>query len=183
MVRHARIVLAVGVLLTAAAAGTGVAVSDDGAAGSNIGNSLQVRLSGYQEDPLALSTTGAGEFRAQVSEDQQEISFELSYQDLEGSITQAHIHLGGRAQSGGVSVFLCTNLGNGPVGTQLCPAAPATVSGVLRPADVVGPAGQGIAAGEFAELIAAIRNGTTYVNVHTAKYPGGEIRAQLDHHH
>jgi len=44
---------------------------------------------------------------------------------------------------------------------------------------VIGPAGQGIAAGEFAELLAAIRAGKTYANVHSAKFPGGEIRAQL----
>lgn len=180
MFRHARIVLGIGILLTATAAGSGVASSEDGA--TSIGNSLQVRLVGYQEDPLAISTTGVGEFRVQVAEDEQEISYQLSYQDLEGGVTQAHIHFGSRAQSGGISVFLCTNLGNGPAGTQLCPAAPATVTGVLRSADVVGPAGQGIAAGEFAELVDAIRSGTTYVNVHTAKYPAGEIRAQLDHH-
>lgn len=181
MNRRARIVLAIGVLLTATAAGTGVAAS--GSDDVEGGNSLQVRLSGYQEDPLALSTTGAGQFRANISEGNQEISYELSYEALEGNVLQAHIHLGGRAQSGGISVFLCTNLGNGPAGTQLCPAAPATITGVLRPADVIGPAGQGILAGEFAELIDAIKNGTTYANVHTSKYPAGEIRAQLDHQH
>lgn len=183
MVRHARIMLAIGVLLTATAAGTGVAASGDGSSDGNLGNSLQVRLSGYQEDPQALSTAGTGQFRVQISEELQEIAFELSYESLEGNVLQSHIHFGGRAQSGGVSVFLCTNLGNGPAGTALCPAAPATVSGVLTPASVVGPAGQGIAAGEFAELVQAIRNGTTYVNLHTSKYPAGEIRAQLDHQH
>jgi hypothetical protein len=44
---------------------------------------------------------------------------------------------------------------------------------------VIGPAGQGIAAGEFAELLAAMRAGVTYVNVHSTLYPGGEIRAQI----
>jgi hypothetical protein len=43
----------------------------------------------------------------------------------------------------------------------------------------VGPTGQGIAAGEFAELVRAIKAGRTYVNVHTTKYPGGEIRGQI----
>lgn len=180
MIRHARVVLAIGILLSATAAGSGAIADDSSTQGHS---SLQVRLSGYEEDPQALSTTGTGGFRARISDRAQEISFRLTYAGLEGTITQAHIHLGGKAQSGGVSVFLCTNLGNGPAGTQLCPAAPATVSGVLRPADVVGPAGQGIAAGEFAELVAAIRNGTTYVNVHSSKYPAGEIRGQLGHHH
>ena len=43
-----------------------------------------------------------------------------------------------------------------------------------------GAAGQGLAAGEFNELVRAIRAGATYVNVHTTGYPGGEIRAQLE---
>jgi hypothetical protein len=179
MIRHARVVLAIGILLSATAAGSGAIADDSSTQGHS---SLQVRLSGYEEDPQALSTTGTGSFRARISESRQEISFRLSYAGLEGNITQAHIHFGGKAQSGGISVFLCSNVGS-PVPTQACPAAPGTVSGVLRPTDVIGPAGQGIAAGEFAELVAAIRNGTTYVNVHSSKYPAGEIRGQLGHHH
>jgi len=140
-------------------------------------------LSGYEEDPLVLSTTGTGTFRAVINERAQEISYRLSYEALTGNVTQAHIHFGGKAQSGAISVFLCTNNANGPVGTQLCPAAPATISGTIRPVDVLGPAGQGIAAGEFAELVAAIRAGATYVNVHSSVYPAGEIRAQINHHH
>jgi len=181
-VRRARVIAGIGVLVAATAVGSAAVASgsnnNDGGSGS-----LQVRLSGLQEDPLALSTTGQGSFRVQISERRQEISYRLSYGNLEAAVTQAHIHLGGAAQSGGISVFLCSNLGNGPVGTQACPAAPTTVSGVLRPADVVGPTGQGIAPGEFTELITAIRAGTTYVNVHSTKYPAGEIRAQLDHGH
>ncbi|GLZ33821.1 CHRD domain-containing protein [Lentzea sp. NBRC 105346] len=142
----------------------------------------QVRLSGYNEDPQALSTTGTGQFRARIDDTEQEISYRLTYSELEGPVTQAHLHLGGRSQSGGVIVFLCTNLGNGPAGTQACPAAPATVTGTLKAADVIGPTGQGISAGEFAELTRALRAGYVYVNVHSAKYPAGEIRAQLDHH-
>jgi hypothetical protein len=147
-------------------------------------NTLRERLTGYEENPLALSTTGNGQFRARIDEDRQEISYQLSYADLEGGpVTQAHIHFGSKSQVGGVSVFLCSNLGNGPAGTQACPAAPATISGTIKPADVIGPGAQGIAAGQFAELLAAIRAGTTYVNVHSTVYPVGEIRSQLEHHH
>jgi hypothetical protein len=151
-----------------------VAVATDG------GRKFQERLSGYEEQPLALSTTGAGKFEATLSRRNQEIRYTLSYRDLEGPVTQAHIHFGADNQAGGISVFLCTNLGNGPAGTQACPAAPATISGTIRPADVIGPAGQGIAAGEFAELSRAMAAGVTYVNVHSEKYPAGEIRAQLE---
>jgi CHRD domain len=57
------------------------------------------------------------------------------------------------------------------------------ISGELRSqlaaVDVIGPTGPGVTAGEFDELIDAFAAGVTYVNVHTTKYPGGEIRAQL----
>lgn len=142
------------------------------------------QLSGFEEDPAALSTTGTGSLHLTIDEDDQELTYELSYADLEGDVTQAHIHLGGIAQSGGISTFLCSNLGNGPAGTQACPAAPATITGTLTAAQVIGPVPQGILAGEMAELIDAIQADTTYVNVHSTKYPGGEIRSQLgDHGH
>jgi len=41
---------------------------------------------------------------------------------------------------------------------------------------------QGVTAGQFDELINAIRDGSTYVNVHSSLYQGGEIRAQLGEH-
>jgi len=143
-------------------------------------DSVFEQLSGYHETPLTLSTSGAGRFFATINDRTQEITYRLSYSELVGTVTQAHIHLGGSAMTGGVSVFLCSNLGNGPAGTQVCPPAPATVTGTLRAVDVIGPVAQGITAGEFAELTKAIRAGATYVNVHSTTYPGGEIRAQLD---
>ena len=169
-----RIKLAIGVAVVAALTAVGAVAMAGG------GDNIRERLTGYEEDPMVLSTTGNGTFKAHVNERQQTIDYRLRYADLEAAVQQAHIHFGGPRQSGGISVFLCTNLNNGPAGTQLCPAAPATVTGTIRAADVIGPTGQGIAAGEFAELVDAIDHGVTYVNVHSAKYPGGEIRAQLD---
>ncbi len=98
-------------------------------------------------------------------------------------MTQAHIHFGGRHQSGGISVFLCSNLTTPapPPGTQPCPNPSGSVSGVIDADDVIGPGGQGIASGQIDELLAALRAGVTYVNVHTMGYPLGEIRAQIDH--
>jgi CHRD domain len=168
-----RVKLAVGVAALAAVSVAGTVAVAGG------GNSIREELTGYQEDPLVRSTTGNGSFKARINERAQEISYSLSYADLEGNVTQAHIHFGGRHQSGDISVFLCTNLGNGPAGTQACPTAPATITGTIRPLDVIGPAGQGIAAGEFGELVDAIRAGVTYANVHSSLYPAGEIRAQL----
>ena len=96
----------------------------------------------------------------------------------------------GRMESvnGGISAFLCSNLGNGPAGTQACPMPPAEITGVITPDQVIGPgpvvgppatAGQGIEPGAFSEIAAAIKESIAYANVHTSKWPGGEIRGQL----
>jgi hypothetical protein len=134
-------------------------------------------LNGYEELPQTLSSPGRGFFRAIVDQDAGTIQYWLTYSDV--PITQSHLHFGAHHVSGGISVFLCTNLGNGPVGTQTCPASPAQISGTITAAEVIGPAAQGIAAGEFAELVAAIRSDAVYANIHTAAFPAGEIRGQL----
>ena len=45
---------------------------------------------------------------------------------------------------------------------------------------MIGPAGQGIEPGALDEILAAMRAGSAYANVHSSKWPGGEIRAQID---
>lgn len=182
MSRRAALWVAVGALLATTVTGS-VATATDEDRGGRHDDVLQVRLTGYQEDPLVLSTTGVAQFRAVINDRAQEINYRLTYRNIEGTITQSHIHFGGSKQSGGIVVFLCTNAGNGPVGTQACPPAPNEISGTIRPADLIGPAGQGIAAGEFSEFVAAIRAGMTYANLHSSKYPAGEVRGQLDHNH
>jgi hypothetical protein len=170
---NARAKLAIGVgALTALAVAGAVAVAQGGA-------DFKERLTGYQEVP-AISTSGHGKFRASIRSGGSAIRYRLSYSGLSTPPQQAHIHLGQRGVAAGVSVFLCSNLGNGPAGTKPCPSPSGTVTGTLHAADVIGPAAQGIDPGEFGELVRAIRAGATYVNVHTDKYPGGEIRAQLD---
>ncbi len=143
-------------------------------------------LVGYNEVP-SVSTTGNGEFNARISNDESRIDWELTYSDLEGAVQQAHIHIGNKGVNGGITVFLCTNLGNGPAGTQPCPAPPATISGTIVAADVspnipatAAARTQGLNTGEIDELIKAIRAGATYVNVHSTTWPGGEIRSQID---
>jgi hypothetical protein len=143
-------------------------------------------LTGYEEVP-SVSTTATGQFNARISNDGTRIDWELSYADLEGTIQQSHIHFGQAGVNGGISVFLCTNLGNGPAGIQPCPAPPATISGTILAADVspnipatAAARTQGINTGEIEELIKAMRAGSTYVNVHSTTWPGGEIRSQID---
>ena len=136
---------------------------------------FKARLKGFNEVP-AVSSTGSGKFTARIHGDS--VEWELSYEGLEGTVTTAaHIHLGQQDVNGGVSVFFC-----GGATTPTCTPGSGTFRGTFTAADVVGPAGQGIAVGEIAELIRAIRAGKTYANVHTNKHPGGEIRGQLRGH-
>jgi CHRD domain len=144
------------------------------------GREIREELTGYEEDPMVVSTEGEGKFKARVRGD--EIRYELSYEDLEGAVTQAHIHFGGRHQSGGITAWLCGTqpATPGPAGTPVCGPSPGEVEGVITAEDVVGPVGQGIEPGAFDELLDAIRAGVTYANVHSSKWPGGEIRGQLN---
>jgi hypothetical protein len=145
------------------------------------GRDVREHLTGYEETPLTLSTSGFGDFRARIRDN--EIKYRLSYHQLEGNVQQAHIHLGKEAITGGVSAFLCSNVGS-PRPTPACPGTTdGVVEGTITPADVIGPGGQGIAPGEYAELLRAIRAGATYANVHSSKYTGGEIRAQIERGH
>lgn len=149
-------------------------------AGGGGDGAVRTKLSGYAEVPT-LSTDGAGSFRARVSTSSEEVKYRLSFRDTTGTVTQAHIHLGRTAVNGGIIAFLCSNLPDPPAGTPACPAE-GEVTGTITPAGIIGPSGQGIAAGEFDELVAAIRAGAAYVNVHTTMFPGGEIRGQLRGH-
>lgn len=158
-----------GAALAACATGAALAHGDDD-------DRARARPSSYQEVP-ALSTGASASFKAKLLPG--EIRWELSYLGLESDALQSHIHLGQRGVNGGISVFLCTNLGNGPAGTQACPLRAGKLEGTIVPGSVIGPAAQGIAAGQFDELIRAIRAGVTYVNVHSTTFPGGEVRGQI----
>ncbi len=159
------------------------------------------KLSGYNEVHFsagppatlrgAISTLAKGRFKAEINDGTQSIHYELSYEGLEGAVTQAHIHFGQHHSVGGIVVWLCgtgaagTALA-GPAGTPTCPAA-GTVTGTIGSSQVLAQTLQGISAGEFAELVRAIRAGATYANVHSTLHAPGEIRGQLreggDHRH
>ena len=94
-------------------------------------------------------------------------------------MTQAHIHFGKVHVAGGIIVFFCSNLANPPAGTPACPPDGGTVSGTLTAADIIGPTPQGVAAGNFDALEAALTSNTAYGNIHTTNFPAGEIRGQI----
>jgi len=169
MTKAMRLGLAGGLILVLAAATLA------NASGSKF--SVKTRLTGFEETPLTISSPASGTFAATVDSDS--MTYTLTYSGIPTSVLQSHIHFGQRATTGGVSIFLCSNLGNGPAGTPACPSPGGSVTRTVTAADVVGPAAQGIAPGEWSEIVAAIRAGYAYANLHTTQYPSGEIRGQL----
>lgn len=128
-------------------------------------------MTGAEETPPRPSR-GQGQLNLSLSADGTTLSYRLLVANIE-DVTQAHIHLAAPGSPG-------------PVIAWLYPAAPPAqhipgrfdgvlAEGVITDAQVVGPlAGQGLDA-----LVATIRAGNAYANVHTTLYPPGEIRGQV----
>lgn len=168
---------------------------------------LRAKLTGFQEviPPNlglgAVFSTGSGRIRLKIDEKNREIRYTLTYTFPDADATptvgtqfvnQAHLHFGQKHTTGGINVWLCQSTGQSTdtpappavaAVTPICPSPTGTVEGTIRPAQVIALAGQGFPAGEdgFDALLEAIRAGTIYANVHTDKFPSGEIRGQLDH--
>jgi hypothetical protein len=145
------------------------------------GRAFKATLIGNEEVP-ALSNVATGTFNMLIDFGDTSFDYTLTFSGISGTgATQSHIHFAQKGVNGGIVVFFCTNLGNAPPGpaVQACPAN-GTIGGKITAANVSGGANsQGIAVGEFAEVLKGIRAGTVYVNVHSALFPGGEIRGQL----
>jgi CHRD domain len=107
------------------------------------------------------------------------IAFRLTYSSLTSAVNQANIEFGKKHVAGGIMVFLCSNLSNGPVGIKPCPTPSGTVTGTITSASVVGPTAENVAVGNFGALVAALVSNTAYANIHTVNFPGGEIRGQI----
>ena len=160
----------------------------------NDGDRFSARLSGYNEVHFiagvpalrgAISTQARGSFRAVIDDRAETIHYELSFEGLESDVTQSHIHFGQRNTVGGIVVWLCQTAGT-PAPPAVAAATPQcggpranTVTGTITPAQVLTATGQGIDAGEFDEVVRAIRAGRVYANVHSATFGPGEIRGQL----
>jgi len=140
---------------------------------------VRARLSGLQEVPV-VSTEANGTFEADIGRTGDAIDYEITYTGMQGTVTQSHMHVGQRSVNGGIVLWICGSATNpGPAGTQVCTSPNGHFAGTWRPENVQNVATQQIATGELDEVIAAIRAGAAYVNVHTSLSPGGEIRGQV----
>jgi len=141
---------------------------------------IRARLIGYQEVP-SVSTVARGEFAGHISPDDQFIDYEMTFDGLQAPITQSHIHVAQRAANGSIVIWLCGTASNpGPTGTQTCPQS-GTITGRITAANVIAGsmAPQQLTANDLDEVLAAIRAGVAYANIHTVVSFGGEIRGQI----
>ena len=165
----------------------GSAIADDIKNPDRQKSTFRAELVGLNEVP-SVSTAARGEFTAQLNAEGNELTYTLSYSNLTADVSQSHIHFGQHHTNGGIIVWLCEGSLQAPTAsTPACGGTrTSTVTGVISSAEVIGPAGQGIGPTEFAELLAAMRAGAAYANVHTTAtapaiaFPGGEIRGQIN---
>lgn len=116
--------------------------------------------------PVRTIATGNAVIR--VSDNGTKLRFLLIVRNIT-RVTQAHIHLGRKGQNGPIVAFL---FGPSKFGISV---RRGVVRGVLTHRDLVGP----LAGRTIRDLIREIKNGNTYVNVHTIQNPDGEIRGQI----
>jgi len=165
-----RVILAAALVLAFASFSTNTKAWDDDI-------NISARMRGLNEVP-PTNSQGTALFQGKISSDKTSITFTLTWSGITGPPLFSHIHFGPSKVNGGVMVFFCGG-GGKPACAQ---ATSGTASGTITAGDIVGPAAQGIdpaPAGQFSDVIRAILTGNAYANLHTAKFPGGEVRGQV----
>ncbi len=142
------------------------------AAGPSHTEHFSASLSGANEVP-PINSAGTGNFEMTIRPDG--INFSLSFSDLSSNLSVSHLHFAPSKVAGGVMIFLC-----GGGGQPACPAATSgNITGTITAANVTGPTGQGITAGDLDSALEAVRDGLSYANMHTTNFAGGEIRGNV----
>ena len=192
--RRASVVLAVAAAVSASACADPVgsslsaAVAVSAARDASTPQNFQTHLDGDAENP-ARPTLAQGNAKFQLSKDGQSIEYRIIASNIENAF-MAHIHLGAPTANGGIVVWLRPTSPN-PVPAPETQARHDGVfaEGTFTSANFVGA----LANQPMSALLAQIRAGNAYVNVHTrdlslpatqlqpGNYPGGEVRGQIDH--
>ena len=139
--------------------------------------------------PTPADSKAQGQAIFRVNDDGTAVDFQLIASNIDNAV-QAHIHCGRPGANGPIRMWLYPTIG--PTGVALTgPTGPQNgvlASGTFNPTGIICPAAN---VGTDMPLLAAMRAGLTYVNVHTndgvqpsntgpGDFPGGEIRGQLD---
>jgi hypothetical protein len=156
--------------------GLAVAVAIACGSSSSSGTHFGATLDGPTETP---PTPSNGTATASFIDNGASMDFTVTATGLTTNWTLAHIHLADAGVPGGVIADLATGTGT--------PAPPAATSGTItgtitRPntnaRNPNPPLGDG-GTMTYADLLTLMRNGNTYVNIHTTRFPSGELRGQI----
>ena len=153
-----------------------------------INQNFNATLTGSQQVP-PIKTKGFGTASFELLKDNKTLHYQISVVDVQ-NITKIHIHQGKSGENGDVivniyepkeTIFLNHN------GTKLSQIESSSVtiggntqsvflvSGTISNSDFKGA----LSGKNIADLINLMKNGDTYVNVHTNSHPDGEIRGQI----
>lgn len=134
----------------------------------------RAHLSGAGEVP-AVDTRATGQSTFMLSADGTALDYRLIVANID-QVTQSHIHCGPADANGPVAAFLFGFVEGGVTRNGVLATGTVTAADVIPvPDSPVCPGG----VADFDDLLAKIRSGGAYVNVHTVEFPGGEIRGQL----
>lgn len=129
--------------------------------------SFTAKLSGAEAGP-AVMTEASGKAEFKLSKDGKELSYKLAVTNL-GNVTAAHIHLGKAGKEGPPVAGLFAG-----------PKKEGSFSGVLAEGVLTDKNLMGSLSGKpLGELVKLVKSGSTYVNIHTDAYPGGELRGRI----
>ncbi len=134
---------------------------------ASLGMAFEAKLSGTEVVP-AVETKATGEADFKLSKDGKELTYILKLKDIE-NVTAAHIHTGMMGANGGpVAGLFAGPKKEGKFSGELA-------KGTITDKSLVGP----LAGKTVGDLVEMIKGGGAYVNVHTDKYPDGEVRGQI----
>ena len=123
---------------------------------------FKAKLDADSEVP-SNNSDGKGKAEFSVSRSGRSIRYQIDAEKLTGRVRAAHIHLGDKGQAGPVVITICAKTCSLPRSGRLGRARFSKAPGAKN----------------FAAVVRALRAGRTYVNIHTKKYPAGEIRGQI----
>lgn len=130
-------------------------------------HAFKAKLTGKEVVPI-VTTKAKGEADFKPGKDGKELTYTLTVKDIE-NVSAAHIHTGKKGENGGPVAGLFA----GP--KKAGKFSGVLVKGTITDKDLMGP----LAGKTVADLVAMIKSGGAYVNVHTDKYPDGELRGQI----
>lgn len=146
----------------------------------------RTHLTGLNEVPVIMDSSGQGQAIFQLRSDGQAIEYKLIVANI-NNVWMSHIHMGAPGTNGPIVVWLYPRQGPPPSTSLVGRTDGVLASGEITAADLTGP----LAGKSLQDLVDIIQSGDAYVNVHTrdfsgqlppnspGNYPGGEIRGNL----